>query len=187
MTDIFPPHKRSQIMSSVRSYDTLPERQVRSLLHRMGYRFRTRQKQLPGNPDIVLSKHKKVVFVHGCFWHGHKNCKRAKRPDTNIDFWALKLDNNIKEIFGNGKNWEGLAGSRLLSGNARSLILKSCKRELSVFLKWTNVPEERLNMLKQNSESIRKEISKLIENFESELRGRTPETRSCRWSPYSAS
>ena len=95
MTDIFLPQKRSQIMSSVGSYDTLPERQVRSLVHGLGYRFRIRQNQLPGNPDIVLPKHMKVIFIHGCFWHGHKNCRRAKRPETNTAFWTLKLDKNI--------------------------------------------------------------------------------------------
>ena len=82
-------------MSRVHSYDTKPELIVRSILHRMGFRFRVHQGQLPGDPDIVLSKHKKAVFVHGCFWHGHKGCPRAKRPTSNISFWAEKLDKNI--------------------------------------------------------------------------------------------
>jgi DNA mismatch endonuclease, patch repair protein len=62
----------------------------------MGYRYRLNVRKLPGTPDIVLSKHKKVVFVHGCFWHGHKGCKRSKRPTTNVDFWNRKIDQNIK-------------------------------------------------------------------------------------------
>lgn len=95
MLDLFSPHKRSQIMSSIRSYDTKPELFVRSILHRMGFRFRLRQGRLPGNPDIVLPLHKKVIFIHGCFWHGHKNCKRSKRPDANIEFWSKKLDGNM--------------------------------------------------------------------------------------------
>ncbi|MBE3124918.1 MAG: DNA mismatch endonuclease Vsr [Acidobacteria bacterium] len=95
MTDVFPPQKRSQIMSSIRGYDTQPELSVRSLVHRMGYRFRIRQGQLPGDPDIVLPRHRKVIFIHGCFWHSHKKCKRSKRPSTNETFWNQKLDKNI--------------------------------------------------------------------------------------------
>jgi DNA mismatch endonuclease, patch repair protein len=93
--DIFSPEKRSQIMSRVRAYDTKPELVVRSLVHNMGFRFRLYREDLPGNPDIVLPRHKKVIFVHGCFWHGHKKCKRANRPSTNVAFWQKKLDGNI--------------------------------------------------------------------------------------------
>lgn len=83
-------------MSRVRGKNTKPELIVRSLLYRMGYRFRLHRRDLPGNPDIVLPKHKKVVFVHGCFWHGHKGCPRAKRPGTNKAFWNEKLSKNIE-------------------------------------------------------------------------------------------
>lgn len=83
-------------MSRVRGYDTKPELAVRSILHRMGYRFRVHQDILPGDPDIVLSKHKRAVFIHGCFWHGHKRCPRAKRPTTHRAFWNNKLDKNIE-------------------------------------------------------------------------------------------
>lgn len=93
--DVFTPDKRSLIMSKIKGKDTKPEKIVRSILHRMGYRFRLHRKDLPGNPDIVLSKHKKVIFVHGCFWHGHKDCPRAKRPSTNKKFWNEKLTKNI--------------------------------------------------------------------------------------------
>lgn len=68
---------------------------VRSLLHRLGYRFRLHRKDLPGNPDIVLPRHRTVVFVHGCFWHGH-DCPRGKRPASNVAFWNPKLDRNIE-------------------------------------------------------------------------------------------
>lgn len=83
-------------MSRVRGKNTKPELIVRSLLHGMGYRFRLHRRDLPGNPDVVLPKHKKVVFVHGCFWHGHASCSRSKRPTTNQAFWNKKLDGNIK-------------------------------------------------------------------------------------------
>jgi DNA mismatch endonuclease (patch repair protein) len=83
-------------MSRVRGKDTKPEFIVRSLLHKMGYRYRLYRKDLPGKPDIVLPKHKKVIFVHGCFWHGHEVCSRSKRPTTNQEFWREKLDKNIE-------------------------------------------------------------------------------------------
>jgi len=83
-------------MSRVKGRDTKPEILVRSVVHRMGYRFRVHRKDLPGNPDIVLPKHGKVIFVHGCFWHGHKRCQRSKRPASNKRFWNRKLDGNIK-------------------------------------------------------------------------------------------
>ncbi|MEA3364021.1 MAG: very short patch repair endonuclease [Candidatus Hydrogenedentes bacterium] len=96
MTDLFSKTKRSWIMSRVKNRDTKPEIVVRSLVHRLGYRFRIHRRDLPGNPDIVLPKHKKLIFVHGCFWHGHKGCPRSKRPTTNSDFWSRKLDANIE-------------------------------------------------------------------------------------------
>lgn len=96
MADVFSREKRSWIMSRVNGLNTKPEVLVRSLIHRMGYRFRIHRRDLPGNPDIVLSRHGKVIFVHGCFWHGHKKCPRSKRPTTNESFWNKKLDNNIK-------------------------------------------------------------------------------------------
>lgn len=81
-------------MSLVKNKNTKPELIVRSLLHRLGYRFRLHRRNLPGSPDIVLPKHSKVIFVHGCFWHGH-DCPRGKRPVTNQEFWDAKLDRNI--------------------------------------------------------------------------------------------
>ena len=93
--DVFPREKRSQIMSRVSGKNTKPELIVRSLLHGMGYRFRLYRSDLPGKPDITLPKYKKVIFVHGCFWHGHQNCQRSKRPTTNKKFWSEKLDKNI--------------------------------------------------------------------------------------------
>ena len=94
--DVFTKEKRSRIMSKVKGKDTKPELFVRSLLYKMGYRFRLHRRDLPGNPDIVLPRHKKVIFIHGCFWHGHKACPRAKRPSSNKMFWEEKLNKNIQ-------------------------------------------------------------------------------------------
>jgi len=85
---------RSRIMRAVKSVDTKPEMAVRRLLHGMGYRYRLHRKDLPGRPDIVFSSRKKIIFVHGCFWHGH-NCKRGARvPKTNRDYWVDKIERN---------------------------------------------------------------------------------------------
>lgn len=91
MTDHLTPAQRSSAMSRVRGKDTTPELKVRRLLHSLGYRFRLHRKDLPGKPDIVLPKYKKVIFVHGCFWHLHR-CKEL--PKSNIDYWKEKLDEN---------------------------------------------------------------------------------------------
>lgn len=95
MTDIVSREKRSQMMASVRTRDTKPELLVRSLVHRMGFRFRVHRKDLPGSPDIVLSKHRKVVFVHGCFWHRHPGCSATTSPKSNADFWEEKFLTNM--------------------------------------------------------------------------------------------
>jgi DNA mismatch endonuclease, patch repair protein len=94
MSDVFSPEKRSRIMSAIKGKNTKPEIRVRKLLHAMGYRFRLHKKDLPGKPDIVLPRYKKIVFVHGCFWHGHKGCKRATTPKTRTGFWRNKIDKN---------------------------------------------------------------------------------------------
>lgn len=88
------PQQRSINMSKVKSKNTKPEKIVRSLLHSLGYRFRLHRKTLPGTPDIVLPKYKAVIFVNGCFWHGHDGCKRATIPDTNKEFWERKISAN---------------------------------------------------------------------------------------------
>jgi DNA mismatch endonuclease, patch repair protein len=85
---------RSAIMRAVKSRDTAPELRVRSLLHRMGYRFRLHRADLPGKPDIVLPSRRIAIFVHGCFWHGH-DCERgARMPKTNTDYWIAKIGRN---------------------------------------------------------------------------------------------
>lgn len=102
--DVFSQEKRSQIMSRVSGKNTKPELVVRSFLHNMGYRFRLHRNDLPGKPDITLPKYKKIIFIHGCFWHGHIDCPRAKRPTTNKKFWNEKLDKNIERDKNNVNN-----------------------------------------------------------------------------------
>lgn len=83
-------------MSKVRATDTKPERVVRRTLHALGYRFRLYGRDLPGKPDIVLSRHRAVVFVHGCFWHHHTGCKKSRFPTTNVKFWKNKILRNVQ-------------------------------------------------------------------------------------------
>ena len=88
--------KRSRNMTAIKSKNTKPEIKVRKVLHSMGYRFRLHSKDLPGSPDIVLPKYKTVIFVHGCFWHRHENCKYASTPKTRKEFWESKFKVNVK-------------------------------------------------------------------------------------------
>lgn len=96
MIDVLTEEQRSYCMSRIRAQDTKPEMVVRSLLHRMGYRFRLHRRDLPGKPDIVLPSKKKIILVHGCFWHRHARCRYATEPQTNESFWRDKLDRNVK-------------------------------------------------------------------------------------------
>lgn len=94
--DVFSPKKRSQIMRKIGPKDSEPEKAVRSMVHRMGYRFRLHRRDLPGTPDIVLPKLRKVIFMHSCFFHSHKGCKRATVPATRRTFWKNKIESNAK-------------------------------------------------------------------------------------------
>lgn len=85
--------RRSWLMSRIRGKDTKPEMQLRSLIHRMGYRFRLHRADLAGKPDLVFPSRKKAIFVHGCFWHGHY-CKRKKMPKSRMEFWTEKISSN---------------------------------------------------------------------------------------------
>jgi DNA mismatch endonuclease (patch repair protein) len=96
MVDTISKEKRSWNMSRIRGKDTKPEIIVRSMLHRMGYRFRLHRKDLPGKPDIVLPKYNTVIFVHGCFWHRHKRCKYAYNPKSRVTFWENKFAETVK-------------------------------------------------------------------------------------------
>ncbi len=114
MADVYSKRKRSAVMRRVKSKDSKAELTIRSLLHRMGYRFRLHRSDLPGKPDIVLPRHRKVIFVHGCFWHGH-TCTRGKRvPKTNTDYWLQKIDGNRKRDAGVKQELEQLGWTVLV-------------------------------------------------------------------------
>jgi DNA mismatch endonuclease, patch repair protein len=93
MTDIVDQATRSRMMSGIRSKNTQPEKRIRSLLHALGFRYRLHAAVMPGKPDLVFSRYRSVIFVHGCFWHGH-NCPLFKMPATRSEFWEAKINKN---------------------------------------------------------------------------------------------
>lgn len=134
MVDIFTPEIRSKIMSRIRSKDTKPEKTVRSLLHRMGYRFRLHRKSLPGCPDIVFPKRKKAIYVHGCFWHGHVGCKHATIPKTRPDYWSSKISTNALRDAKNQKALCEIGWDVLVVWECETNKLDELKMRLTNFL-----------------------------------------------------
>lgn len=118
MPDNLTKEQRRKAMSSVRQEDTKPEKLVRSILHKLGFRFRKNVSSIIGKPDIVLPKYKTIIFVHGCFWHQHKDCRKANRPTSNTEFWNNKLDKNLKR---NKTDQSGIKKFRLESINCLDL------------------------------------------------------------------
>ena len=108
MVDFLSPSERSERMSRIRSSNTAPEVALRRAMHAIGFRFRLHSKGLPGKPDIVLPRHKTVIFVHGCFWHRHSGCKIATTPKSNTEFWVEKFDRNVVRDARTREQLEGL-------------------------------------------------------------------------------
>jgi DNA mismatch endonuclease Vsr len=110
---------RRRIMSAVRGRDTKPEMVVRRLLHSMNYRYRLHRKDLPGRPDIVFAGRRKVIFVHGCFWHRHPGCPKATLPKTRVEFWSEKFERNVER--------DREAEDRLERAGWSSLVVWECE------------------------------------------------------------
>ena len=106
-------------MAAIKSKNTKPEIAVRKLLFSMGYRYRLHRKDLPGSPDIVLPKYKTVIFVHGCFWHRHENCKYASTPKTRKEFWNKKFTTNIDRDL--------VIQNKIKNLNWRSIVIWECE------------------------------------------------------------
>ena len=124
MADVLTPEQRSRCMSAIRDRNTAPELFLRSILHSLGYRYRINDSRLPGKPDLVFPRRRKVIFVHGCFWHRH-NCKRGRTlPFTRRRFWATKLEENrmrdLRQI------------SELRKDKWRVLVVWQCQLEKAV-------------------------------------------------------
>lgn len=135
MTDVLTPEQRKLNMSRIRNKDTQPEITVRSMVHRMGYRYSLHNSKLPGKPDLALTRHRKIIFVHGCFWHMHK-CRYGKvQPKTNANFWKEKREKNVAR---DGKNLVMLKREGwkvLIVWECWAKNLESLGKRLTTFLK----------------------------------------------------
>ena len=129
MTDIFSLEKRSDIMRRIKSKDTCPELIVRKYLFSKGFRYRLNVKRLPGKPDIVLRKYRTVIFVHGCFWHGHENCPLASHPKTHSAFWTSKIARN--------KERDAATRTKLKAMGWNTLVVWECQLRRSAERKQT--------------------------------------------------
>ena len=135
MTDVFSSNKRSWIMSRIRGKGTKPELFIRSFVHRAGYRFRLHKKNLPGKPDLVFPARKKVIFVHGCFWHGH-NCQRGNRlPKTNSQYWINKIKKNIDRFAKQKKDLKKLGWKLLVIWECECRSLNKLQKKIISFLR----------------------------------------------------
>lgn len=138
--DVFSKSKRSDIMSKVSGKDTRPELLVRKYLFSKGFRYRKNVKDMPGKPDILLLKYKTIIFVHGCFWHGHEGCDAAKLPASNVDYWIKKISSNIK------RDSQNIQQLRMLGWNI--IVVWECELK----------PKIRENILEQLIEKIKANI-----------------------------
>jgi len=128
------PIRRSENMRRIRSKDTKPEKALRSLLHRAGYRFRIHANDLPGSPDIVFPARRKVVFVHGCFWHQHRGCIDGRTPKSNNDYWSPKLANNRKRDRKNRSKLRNLGWACLVIWDCETSDLQRLRDRIRKFL-----------------------------------------------------
>lgn len=131
MTSVDP--KRSALMARVKGKNTKPEMIVRRLLFAMGLRYRVHRKDLPGSPDIVFPGRRKVIFVHGCFWHRHAGCRLASTPKTRVDFWQAKFDANLARDSSNIDALESLGWSVLVVWQCETRDLGTLSEKLKSF------------------------------------------------------
>ena len=132
--DIYSKSNRSKIMSKISGNETKPEIMVRKYLFSHGFRFLKNDKRYPGKPDIVLPKHRTIVFIHGCFWHGH-DCKAGKLPETNTDFWRKKIKDNIERDQRNQDNLSNLGWNVIVVWQCELRNLISKEKRLQSLIK----------------------------------------------------
>lgn len=131
-----PSSERSALMAKIRAQDTQPEMFVRRLLHGQGYRFRLHARDLPGRPDIVFRSRKKVIFIHGCFWHRHEGCKKASMPKTRRTYWERKLKANQERDIASVSALEGMGWKVMViwECEARNKSSNNLLKQLTDFL-----------------------------------------------------
>lgn len=139
MADVFTQEKRSEVMSRIRSKDTKIEIMVRKWLFAHGYRYRKNDTRYPGKPDVVLPSLKTVIFVHGCFWHGHENCKLYAPPKTRTDYWLNKINKNIER---DKRNFQ-----KLKNDGWKIIVVRECELKKN--------PQDRLEKLLKELEECK--------------------------------
>lgn len=139
MTDNLSSEIRSLTMSRVRGKDTQPEMRVRRLVHRAGFRYRLHRRDLPGTPDMTFPGLRRVIFVHGCFWHQH-DCGRGTRPTTNKDFWNRKLDHNVQKDKDNISTLKKLGWTVLVVWECETKDSEELEYRIKNFLEPAGVP-----------------------------------------------
>ena len=132
--DTLTSEERSERMSRVRGKDTKPEMLVRRLVHGLGYRYRLHRRDLPGNPDMVFPSRCKAIFVHGCFWHRHPNCKLARIPKSRRDFWVPKLEGNRKRDLANEKRLREMGWEPMVIWECETKDAESLANRITLFL-----------------------------------------------------
>jgi len=132
--DTLTPAQRSERMSRVRSKDTKPELTVRRLVHSLGYRYRLHGRKLPGNPDLVFASRRKVIFVHGCFWHRHPRCRNTRLPKSRLDFWRPKLESNRKRDLKNQRKLRRLGWRYLVVWECQTKNMERLSERIIDFL-----------------------------------------------------
>lgn len=160
MTDVMSPEQRHRCMAAIKGKDTKPEMTVRKYLFSKGLRYRVNDKKLPGSPDIVLKKYGVVVFIDGCFWHGHKGCKYYRLPSTNTDFWKAKISRNIARDYVNDVELE-LAGWKVIRIWECDIKTKA-KREETLQNLYSQIIESRPN---SKPKRIRTNKSKIYDDY----------------------
>ncbi|MBA89230.1 MAG: very short patch repair endonuclease [Phyllobacteriaceae bacterium] len=136
MPDKLSPAERSENMRRIKSRDTKPEMLVRRLIHGMGYRYRLHKKGLPGKPDLVFSSRKKVIFVHGCFWHGHDaaDCRDGKMPKSNTGYWLPKLARNKERDTANVAELEACGWQVMIVWDCETRDTETLGKRIRTFL-----------------------------------------------------
>ena len=136
MVDKLTPIERSRNMGKIRSKDTSPELIVRKLTHSLGYRYRLHRKDLPGKPDLVFPSKKKVIFVHGCFWHQHKkpSCKIARLPKSNRDYWIPKLQKNVERDIQHRKSLKRMGWNSFVIWECETSNTERLEKNIEKFL-----------------------------------------------------
>ncbi|MTH95658.1 very short patch repair endonuclease [Roseibium sp. RKSG952] len=137
MTDKLSPERRSRNMAAIRSKNMKPEMIVRKLVHSIGFRYRLHRKDLPGKPDLVFGPRKKVIFVHGCFWHQHPdpNCKDSRLPKSRLDYWVPKLERNQRRDAQVQEELQGLGWTCLTIWECETKQIEALKKKVLKFLR----------------------------------------------------